>query len=62
MGARRSPRRGPQLAWTASHFDALAGSLELHEQILAEAWLAAATQEWAAPLAAYNRQRSTYLL
>jgi uncharacterized protein YbbC (DUF1343 family) len=51
-----------QLAWNVSHFDALAGSSQLREQILAGASLAAATQGWAAPLAAFNRQRSPYLL
>jgi uncharacterized protein YbbC (DUF1343 family) len=51
-----------QLAWNVSHFDALAGSSELREQILAGASLAVATQGWAAPLAAFNRQRSSYLL
>jgi uncharacterized protein YbbC (DUF1343 family) len=51
-----------QLAWNVSHFDALAGSLELREQILAGASLAAVTQGWATALAAYNRQRSPYLL
>jgi len=51
-----------QLVWNASHFDALAGSSRLREQILAGASLAEVMLGWAAPLAAFNRQRAHYLL
>jgi len=51
-----------QLTWNSSHFDALAGTSHLREQIMAGTSLAAVTEGWAAPLAAFNRQRAAYLL
>jgi uncharacterized protein YbbC (DUF1343 family) len=51
-----------QLAWNVSHFDALAGSSQLREQIMAGTSVAEVTLGWAAPLAAFTRQRAHYLL
>jgi uncharacterized protein YbbC (DUF1343 family) len=51
-----------ELAWDPAHFDALAGTSSLREQIQAGASLDEITRGWAAALAAFSQKRAGYLL
>jgi uncharacterized protein YbbC (DUF1343 family) len=51
-----------QLTWNTAHFDALAGTARLREQIMAGMPLAVVTHGWDAALAAFMQQRARYLL
>jgi uncharacterized protein YbbC (DUF1343 family) len=51
-----------RLTWSPSHFDALAGTDRLREQVMAGMPLAAIIHGWDAALAAFTRRRAQYLL
>ncbi|HEX7118085.1 MAG TPA: DUF1343 domain-containing protein [Longimicrobiales bacterium] len=51
-----------RLEWRASHFDRLAGTAALREQIVAGASLEEITAPWAEQLAAFRHAREQYLL
>lgn len=53
---------GERWEWKVGHFDRLAGTTRLREQIEAGAQLADVTSEWADQLAAFEQLRARYLL